>query len=106
MPMMIFGTASLVAGALAMFLPETKGKPLPENTEEALNLSNGISICHVKRILKPCSNGIVREEDGITTAEVNETTKLLVDVNERTRLLDNCSVCHKRRRRHHQCGRE
>ncbi len=82
--MMIFGTASLAAGALAMFLPETKGRPLPENTEEALNLPNGVSISHCKRILKPCRNRmiVIRKEDGISSADVSETTGLL----------DSCSV--------------
>ncbi len=78
MPILIFGAASLVAGALVMFLPETKGKPLPENTQEAINLSSGVSIRHfLDRIFKRGKNRIAIYEDGITSVDVkDETTRL------------------------------
>ena len=38
LPVVIFGASALVAGILATFLPETKGKVLPETVEDAKNL--------------------------------------------------------------------
>lgn len=35
MPVLIFGVVSFVAGVLAFFLPETKGKKLPDTVKEA-----------------------------------------------------------------------
>ena len=37
-PFLIFGVVSLIAGALALFLPETLGQPLPQTIEDAINL--------------------------------------------------------------------
>ena len=35
--MTIFGVASLIAGGLTFFLPETQNNPLPESLEETLH---------------------------------------------------------------------
>ena len=37
LPLLIFGALSLVAGGLALILPETAGRPLPQSIEEALS---------------------------------------------------------------------
>lgn len=37
-PMIIFGSVSLLAGVLTLLLPETKGIHLPETLEDAINL--------------------------------------------------------------------
>ena len=34
LPFIIFGSSSIIAGALVIFLPETKGRKLPESIEE------------------------------------------------------------------------
>lgn len=38
LPMILFGSVAFIAGVLALKLPETAGKKLPENVEEALAL--------------------------------------------------------------------
>ncbi|CAH2010494.1 unnamed protein product [Acanthoscelides obtectus] len=38
LPMLLFGLVALLAGVLALKLPETRGIPLPESVEEALNI--------------------------------------------------------------------
>ena len=40
LPMLVLGLPSLVAGASAYFLPETKGKELPQNMKDTLNNDN------------------------------------------------------------------
>ena len=35
LPLLIFGVASMVAGALALLFPETRGEPLQETMEES-----------------------------------------------------------------------
>ena len=35
LPLLIFGTASIISGALVLMLPETKGEPLQETMEES-----------------------------------------------------------------------
>ena len=35
LPLIIFGGLSVIAGVLSLFLPETKGKILPETIEDA-----------------------------------------------------------------------
>ena len=39
LPMIIFGGSAVVSGALALFLPETRGRELPGTIAEALRLS-------------------------------------------------------------------
>ena len=39
LPMIIFGGSAVISGALALFLPETRGKELPGTIGEALRLS-------------------------------------------------------------------
>ncbi|RUS74807.1 hypothetical protein EGW08_017436, partial [Elysia chlorotica] len=39
LPMLIFGSVSLVAGGLSMTLPETLGQKMPETIQDAINLS-------------------------------------------------------------------
>ena len=34
LPLLLFGILSLIGGAMCLLLPETKGKPLPQNFEE------------------------------------------------------------------------
>nr|CAH7747020.1 unnamed protein product [Callosobruchus chinensis] len=38
LPMLLFGIVALIAGLLALKLPETRGIPLPESVDEALNV--------------------------------------------------------------------
>ncbi len=73
--MMIFGTVSLVAGALVIFLPETKGKALPENIQDAINLSSDVSFGHfLNRIFRPDRKQTVMNENGVfTIVDANET---------------------------------
>lgn len=35
LPLTLFGVVSLSSGLLALFFPETRGRPLPETIEEA-----------------------------------------------------------------------
>ena len=35
LPLILFGGLSVLAGGLALFLPETSGKPLPQTIEDA-----------------------------------------------------------------------
>lgn len=47
-PMLLFGLVSVIGGSLIFFLPETLGRKLPENVEEALSIgrtssTNGIN---------------------------------------------------------------
>lgn len=39
LPLVMFGAVSLSSGALSLLFPETKGRPLPESTEEAENMT-------------------------------------------------------------------
>ena len=39
LPMVIMGSVAVCAGILATFLPETVGLPLPQNVQEALDIS-------------------------------------------------------------------
>ena len=39
LPMIIFGGSAVLSGALALFLPETRGRELPGTIAEALRLS-------------------------------------------------------------------
>ena len=38
--MMLFGILSIIGGILVLFLPETAGKPLPQNLEEMGEIFN------------------------------------------------------------------
>ena len=38
LPFLIIGTACIFAALLCLFIPETKGEPMPETIEDALNL--------------------------------------------------------------------
>ena len=38
LPLVLLGVPSIIAGFLALKLPESKGKPLPETFEEAVNM--------------------------------------------------------------------
>ena len=38
LPMLVLGLPSLIAGSMVYFLPETKGKELPQNMTDAVNL--------------------------------------------------------------------
>lgn len=40
LPMIIYGVVSLLCGVLVMFLPETKGIPLPETVEDVENIAS------------------------------------------------------------------
>ena len=40
-PVFIMGVVATVAGALAIFFPETLGETLPETMEDALNIGSG-----------------------------------------------------------------
>ena len=43
-PFLIFGVATLIGGGVAYFLPETKGKKLPNTVEEALNMEDDAKV--------------------------------------------------------------
>ena len=38
MPLMVFGLTAIVAGALALLLPETLGRNLPESIEDSIRM--------------------------------------------------------------------
>ena len=40
LPLVLFGSLSLTAGGLALLLPETRGKSLPQDFEEAMAVIN------------------------------------------------------------------
>ena len=44
LPLLLFGSVSLVAGILALFLPETKGKGLPVTVREAEDLERPLGV--------------------------------------------------------------
>ena len=46
LPNVLYGSLGLVAGILALFLPETLGQKLPDTVEEAENLNRFASIFH------------------------------------------------------------
>ncbi|KAJ8021287.1 Solute carrier family 22 member 15 [Holothuria leucospilota] len=47
LPVVIIGSASIVAGLLSLFLPETKGRPLPSTMRDTENLYRQIT--HIER---------------------------------------------------------
>ena len=54
-PMLLMGIMALIAGSLAIFLPETVGNKLPESMEDAVNMgknnTRGICTCVCPRSL-------------------------------------------------------
>ena len=44
LPLIIFGGLSVIAGVLALFLPETKGKILPETIEDAEQFGKYVTV--------------------------------------------------------------
>ena len=61
-PYIIFGTVSLIAGGLALFLPETLGQPLPQTIDDAINLGKYVpdqivnTLFHILVLLKCFAN--------------------------------------------------
>jgi len=56
-PLAIFGVNAFISGTLILFLPETLGKPLPENVADALNLSNASVVVNAEHSGHDVTNG-------------------------------------------------
>lgn len=41
LPLLVFGVLSVLAGLLALFLPETSGRPLPQTLEDVKERGHG-----------------------------------------------------------------